>query len=86
MKRKDMVLRCFLSRVPEDVSDPLEIIPISFNMLENLKERYYNIHVSEIGKYMIQTRNASQANGVKLLPVHATDTGVNPNLKTRKIK
>ena len=40
-----------------NASDPHEIISISFNMLEILKERYYNVHVPQIDKYMIQTQH-----------------------------
>ena len=41
MKGKDMVLSDFLSRQQVDDSDPHEIIPISFNMRETLKQKYY---------------------------------------------
>ena len=57
---------------------------ISFNMTEILKERYYNIYVLEILKYMIETTSATQACGVKLPEVHGTDKVVNPNLKPEK--
>ena len=40
IKGKDMVLSEFLSRQIEDDSDPHEIIPISFNIKEILKENY----------------------------------------------
>ena len=42
-KGKDMVLSDFLSRQIEDDSDPHEIIPISFNIKEILKENYQNM-------------------------------------------
>ena len=53
-------------------------------MLNMLKGKYYNIHVSEIDQYMIQTKSATQACGVKLPAVHGTDKGVNPKLKSEK--
>ena len=42
IKGKDMVLSDFLSRQPGDKSDPHQIIPISFNIKEVLKENYQN--------------------------------------------
>ena len=43
MKGKDMVLSDFLSRQQVDDSDLHEIIPISFNMRETLKQKYYKV-------------------------------------------
>ena len=40
IKGKDMVLSDFLSRQQGDDSDPHQIIPISFNMKEILKQNY----------------------------------------------
>ena len=50
-----MVLSDFLSRQKNDISNPHEIIPISFNLCQILNDNYYNTE-----KYLIQTR--SQAN------------------------
>ena len=57
-----MVLSYFLSRQHGDDSDPHEIIPISFNIKEILKENYQNM-VKDM--YMVQTRSQAkaQANG-----------------------
>ena len=62
IKGKDMVLSGFLSRQIEDHSNPHEIIPISFNIKEILRENYQNI-VKDT--YMVQTRSQVkvQANG-----------------------
>ena len=41
IKGKDMVLSEFLSRQQGDDNDPQQIIPISFNMKEILKQNYF---------------------------------------------
>ena len=51
-KGKDMVLRDFLSRQPGDKSDPHQIIPISFNIMEVLKESCQN---NAKATFMVQT-------------------------------
>ena len=48
-----MVLSDFLSRQKHDVSDPHDIIPISFNMHNVLHKRYYNLGRTD--KYLEQT-------------------------------
>ena len=53
-----MVLSNFLSRQLGDDSDPHEIIPISFNIKEILKENYQNM-VKDT--YMVQTRSQAKA-------------------------
>ena len=58
IKGKDMILSDFLSRQIKDDSDPHEIIPISFNIREILKENYQNI-VKDT--YMVQTRSQAKA-------------------------
>ena len=52
IKGKDMVLSDFLSRQQGDNSDPHQIIPISFNMKENLKGNYQN---AVKDAFMVQT-------------------------------
>ena len=54
---KDMILSDFLSRQIEDDSDPHEIIPISFNIKEILKENYQNM-VEDT--YLVQTRSQTK--------------------------
>ena len=69
IKGKDMVLSDFLLWQQGNDSDPHEIIPISFNMREILKQNYYN-YVED--KFMVQTRSQNKANGIKLPAVHST--------------
>ena len=52
MKCKDMILSDFLSRQMHDISNPHEIIPISFNMYKTLYETYYRIEMTD--KYLVQ--------------------------------
>ena len=47
MKGKDMILSDFLSRQHHDDSNLHKVIPISFNMHNLLKEKYYNIGITE---------------------------------------
>ena len=71
-KGKDMVLSDFQSRQQVDDSDPHEIIPISFNMRETLKQKYYKV---EGNKFLVQTRFQTKSSGIKLPAVHgATKT------------
>ena len=58
IKGKDMILSDFLSRQIEDDSDLHEIIPISFNLKEIMKENY-QIMVKDT--YMVQTRSRAKA-------------------------
>ena len=48
-----MILSDFLSRQNHDNSNPLEIIPILFNMHNLLHDKYYNI--GEMDKYLVHT-------------------------------
>ena len=57
VKGKDMILSDFLSRQIEDDSDLHEIIPISFNIKEILKENYQNMAKDT---YMVQTRSQAK--------------------------
>ena len=68
IKGKDMVLSDFLLRQQGDDSDPHEIIPISFNMREILKQNYYN-YVED--KFMVQTKSQNKASGIKLPAAHS---------------
>ena len=68
-KGKDMVLSDFLLRQQGDDSDPHEIIPISFNMKEILKQNYCTYTED---KFMVQPRSQNKAKGVKLPAVHST--------------
>ena len=63
IKGKDMVLSDFLSRQHGYDSDPHQIIPISFNMKEILKQNYQNV-VKDT--FMVQTRSQIKSKGVKV--------------------
>ena len=47
-----MILSDFLSRQTQDMSDPHEIIPISFNMYKALQKNYYKNNL--IDRYLVQ--------------------------------
>ena len=69
MKGKDMVLSDLLLRQEVDDSDLHAIIPISFNMRETLKQKYYKV---EENKFLVQTRSQIKSSGIKLPAVHGT--------------
>ena len=83
IKGKDMVLSDFLSRQQGDDSDLHEIIPISFNIREILKQNYYN-YVE--GKFLVQTRSQNKASGVKLPAVHSAKKTLVPHEISKKEK
>ena len=58
IKDKDMILSDFFSRQIEDNSNLHEIVPISFNIKEILRENYQNM-VKDA--YMVQTRSQAKA-------------------------
>ena len=76
MKGKDMVLSDFLSRQQVDDSDLHEIIPISFNMRETLKQIYYKVKEN---KFLVQTRSQTKSSGIKLPAVHGTTKTLVPH-------
>ena len=76
MKGKDMVRSDFLSWQQGDDSVPHEIIPISFNMKEILKQNYYN-YVED--KFMVQNRSQNKACGIKLPEVHSVKKSLVPH-------
>ena len=63
-----MILSDFLSRQTHDVSNPHEIIPISFNMYNVLYETYYKIETKDW--YLVQTQSQTKVAGITLLTVH----------------
>ena len=69
IKGKDMILSDFLSRQLGDDSDPHQIIPISFDIKEILKENYQNI-VKDT--YMVQTRSQTKAKAAYAPTVQST--------------
>ena len=70
IKGKYMVLSDFLSRQQAGDSDQHEIIPISFNMRELLKQSYCTYTKD---KFMLQTRSQSRVRGQKVPAVHGTN-------------
>ena len=76
MKGKDMVISDFLLRQQVDDSDPHEINPISFNMRETLKPKYYKV---EEDKFLVQTRSETKSIGIKLSAVHGTTKTLVPH-------
>ena len=64
-----MILSDFLSRQLGDDSDPNQIIPISFNIKEILKENYQNI-VKDTS--MVQTRSQTKAKAAKAPAVQSS--------------
>ena len=76
IKGKDMVLSDFLLRQIGEDSDLHEIIPISFNIKEVLKENYQNI-VKDM--YMVQTRSQTKAQANALTAQSTTGKSVTQN-------
>ena len=76
MKGKDMVLSDFLLRQQVDDSDLHEIIPISFNIRETQKQKYYKV---EEEKFLVQTRSQTKSSGIKLPAVHSTTKTLVPH-------
>ena len=69
IKGKDMILSDFLSRQLGDDSYPHQIIPISFNIKEILKENYQN---AVKDTYMVQTRSQTKAKAANAPAVQST--------------
>ena len=62
IKGKDMILSDFLSRHKHDDSNPHEIIPNAFNMLNLLHDRCYNI--GNLDKCLVQTWSQEKSSGI----------------------
>ena len=69
IKGKDIILSDFLSRQLGDDSNPHQIIPISFNIKEILKENYQNIVKDTC---MVQTRSQTKAKAANAPTVQST--------------
>ena len=85
IKGKGMVLSDFLSRLQGDNSDPHQIIPISFNMKEILKQNCQN-YVEDT--FLVQTSSQNKAKGVKVPAVHGATKHLVPHdiLKKWQVK
>ena len=79
-----MIHSDFLSRQKQYYSNLHEIIPISFNMQNVLKTRYYNVSKKEQGKYLVQTRAQAKSSGLTFPEVHDIDKGIDPNIRLEK--
>ena len=71
-----------------DDSNPHEIIPISFTLRSQVGNHFYQIK-NEIeqpntNKYLVQTRSQAKFSGIKVLEIHGTNKGLNPNVKLGK--
>ena len=77
MKGKDMVLSDFLLRQINGDSNPHEIIPITYKILN---DNYYNIE-----KYLIETRSQARSSGIKLPEVHGVGKNLHPIIKQEKL-
>ena len=75
-----MILSDFLSRQEIDKSDLHEIIPISFDMKAVLNEKCYKIE-EENSKYLVQMQSQAKERGIKVLEVHGSKKGIDPNLR-----
>ena len=86
-----MVLSDFLSRQKSDDSNPHEIIPISFNIRNDLHESYYglgslkNFINSKMDNYMVQTRAQVKSSGIKLPEVNRAKDGLVPHAKPENL-
>ena len=78
VKGKDMILCDFLSRIQVDHSDPMDLIPITYNCYAILQEAYRALEE----RYLILTRSQRAQAGLPAPPkVHGASKGVNPDLK-----
>ena len=77
IKGKDMILSDFLSRQKHDVSDPHDIISISFNMHNMLHKNYYNIGRTD--RYLVQTQLQTKLSRIKLPEVHGVKKTLDTN-------
>ena len=80
VKGKDMILCNFLSRVAADGGDPMDLVPVAFNGMSIMHERY-----NHMAEYKIMTRMQRVAAGMSAPPpVHGANKAVNPKFKPEK--
>ena len=78
VKGKDMILCDFLSRIQVDDWDPMDLFPITYNVMEVLEEVYNRI----VDKYFVMTRAQKALSGQAPPPkMHEATKGVDPNVK-----
>ena len=83
MKGKDMILSDFLSQQKYDNSNPIKIIPISFDMYQVLENNLYLGNFCT-DKYLIQTKSQAKSSGIKLPEVHGMRKNLDPNVRPEK--
>ena len=77
VKGKDMILCDFLSRISADGGDPMDLVPVAFNVLSIIQERY-----NYMAEFKVMTIEQRAAAGISAPPpVHGAQKGVDPNLK-----
>ena len=77
VKGKDMILCDFLSRISADGGDPMDLVPVAFNVLSIVQDRY-----NHMAEFKVMTRVQRAAAGISATPpVHGTQKRVDPNLK-----
>ena len=79
-----MILSDFLLRQMHVDSEPHDIIPISFNLHNNLCERYYKIETKE--RYLVQTQSQTKSSEVILPEVHGAKKILDMNVLPGKQK
>ena len=79
-----MILSDFLSRQKHNDSDPLDIIPISFNIHNILHEKNYNLGRTD--KYLVQSGSQTKSSGIKLPEVHGIKKILDTNTLPEKQK
>ena len=80
VKGKDMILCDFLSRVAADGGDPMDLVPVAFNGMSIMHERY-----NHMDEYEIMTRMQRVAAVMPAPPpVHGANKAVNPKLRPEK--
>ena len=88
IKRKDMVLRDFLSRQKMDDSNPHELIPISFLLRDQVSDYFYcidnEINLPRKDKYLVQTRSQVRSSGIRLPEIHGANKGLDPHVQPGK--
>ena len=85
-----MVLSDFLSRQKIDVSNPHELIPISFSLKSQESDHFYHIDneviVPRNDRYLVQTRSQVRSSGIRLLEIHGVNKGLDPHIQPGKQK
>ena len=76
----------FLSIQKTDDSNPHEIISISFSLRRVLHENYYKLDMTEMDKYLVQTRSQTKSSGVKVPEVQGIDKGFSLHVKPEQPK